>query len=234
MAWRTATPAERRQAMVERDIRARGVRDPRVLEAFRLVPRELFVPSDLADVAYEDCALPIAEGQTISQPYIVAVMVQAARIGPQSRVLEIGTGSGYGAAVLSRVAGEVWTVERFGSLATRAAARLSDLGYSNVHVLSGDGQLGWPEAQPYDAIIVTAGAPDVPSALLSQLALGGHLVMPIGGVDSYQELTRFRRAPGTDSSLLEVEAELLAPVRFVPLLGGVVEEAGPGSCEQSS
>ncbi|HEV8065351.1 MAG TPA: protein-L-isoaspartate(D-aspartate) O-methyltransferase [Acidimicrobiales bacterium] len=213
--------AERRRRMVERDLRARGVGDPRVLEAFGLVPREMFLPDDLADVAYEDCALPIAEGQTVSQPYVVAVMIEASGVGAGARVLEVGTGSGYGAAVLSRVAGEVWTLERYGSLASAAVDRLAALGYGNVNVVTCDGSKGWPEAAPYDAVIVTAAGPAVPPALIAQLRVGGYLVMPIGQAEDYQSLTRLRRVEGTHRAP-EVETEVLAPVRFVPLLDGVV------------
>ena len=158
-----------RDRMVAGEIAARGVEDPLVLEAMRAVPREDFVPAALAEYAYEDGPLPIGHGQTISQPYIVAVMTAAARVRPGDRVLEIGTGSGYGAAVLSEIAGEVYTVERIEGLADSARDRLAALGYGNVHVRCGDGTLGWAEHAPYDAIIVTAGGPTVPRALLDQL-----------------------------------------------------------------
>jgi protein-L-isoaspartate(D-aspartate) O-methyltransferase len=204
---------EDRERMVATQIEARGITDPFVLDAMRSVPRERFVPASLAECAYDDGPLPIGEGQTISQPYIVAVMTQAARIKPGERVLEIGTGSGYGAAVLSRVAAEVYTVERIGALAETARRRLSDLGYANVHVLEGDGSLGWAEHAPYDAILVTAGAPRVPKTLLGQLVIGGRLIMPVGS--SYgQRLVRVTR---TDTH--EYDHENLEAVAFVPLIG---------------
>jgi len=204
---------EDRERMVATQIEARGITDPLVLDAMRTVPRERFVPASLAAFAYDDGPLPIGEGQTISQPYIVAVMTQAARIKPGERVLEIGTGSGYGAAVLSRVAAEVYTIERIGALAETARRRLSELGYANVHVLEGDGSLGWAEHAPYDAILVTAGAPRVPKTLLSQLVIGGRLIMPVGPHYG-QRLVRVTR---TDSH--EYDHENLEAVAFVPLIG---------------
>ena len=204
---------EDRERMVATQIEARGITDPFVLDAMRSVPRERFVPASLAECAYDDGPLPIGEGQTISQPYIVAVMTQAARIKPGERVLEIGTGSGYGAAVLSRVAAEVYTIERIGALAETARRRLSELGYANVHVLEGDGSLGWAEHAPYDAILVTAGAPRVPKTLLSQLVIGGRLIMPVGPHYG-QRLVRVTR---TDSH--EYDHENLEAVAFVPLIG---------------
>jgi protein-L-isoaspartate(D-aspartate) O-methyltransferase len=203
-----------RERMVAEQLVARGIRDERVLAAFRKVPREAFVPPDLADFAYEDNPLPIGEGQTISQPYIVAVMTQAAGLKPGARVLEIGTGSGYGAAVLSRIAAEVYTVERVGALAEEARGRLARLGYANVHVREGDGSLGWVEHAPYDGIVVTAGGPRVPPALLSQLAVGGRLIMPVGPGTRHQRLMRVTR---TDSQ--EYRYEDLEEVAFVPLIG---------------
>ena len=203
----------RRNRMVDLDIAGRDVRDPAVLAAMRTVPRERFVPADMVEFAYADHPLPIAEGQTISQPYIVAAMAEAGRIGPDDRVLEVGTGSGYGAAVLSRVAAGVWTVERLEHLARGAQAALDALDYTNVHVLCGDGTLGWPEHAPYDAIIVTAGGPSVPEALLDQLAIGGRLVIPVGPDTRGQELIRVRRTPDG------FEEQDLGPVRFVPLIG---------------
>jgi protein-L-isoaspartate(D-aspartate) O-methyltransferase len=199
--------------MVERDIAGRGVRNPAVLRAMGTVPREAFLESDLAEFAYEDHPLPIAEGQTISQPYIVAAMVAAAEVGPDDRVLEIGTGSGYGAAVLGRVGAEVWSVERHEALARGAQQVLDELGYHNVHAICGDGTLGWPEAAPYDAIIVTAGGPSVPEALLEQLDEGGRLVIPVGPETRGQELIRVRR----DGD--RFREEFLGAVRFVPLIG---------------
>ena len=205
--------AERRAQMVARDIMSRGVRDRSVLEAMRIVPRERFLPEELAEFAYEDSPLPIAEGQTISQPFIVATMVEAAEVKNGDRVLEIGTGSGYGAAVISRVAAEVWTIERHSPLAETATAKLAELGYDNVHVRVGDGTLGWPEAAPYDAIIVTAGGPTVPEALLEQLADGGRLVIPVGPESRGQRLVGVRKVGD------EILEDDLGAVRFVPLVG---------------
>jgi protein-L-isoaspartate(D-aspartate) O-methyltransferase len=217
-------PVER-ERMVSRHLVARGIRNPRVLEAMRTIPREAFLPPELAEFAYEDSPLPIAEGQTISQPYIVALMTAALELGRGDRVLEIGTGSGYAAAVLGRVAGEVYTVERHGELAAAAAARLHELGFRNVHVLHGDGTLGWAAHAPYDAIVVTAGGPDIPGALVQQLAVGGRLVIPVGEDRSLQALVRVTRA--ADGSL---RREDLGDVRFVPLIGaqGWDEEAWTG------
>jgi protein-L-isoaspartate(D-aspartate) O-methyltransferase len=200
--------------MVERQIARRGVGDPRVLEAMRAVPRETFLPDSLAELAYDDTPLPIEEEQTISQPYIVALMAEALELEPADRVLEIGAGSGYAAAVLSRIAREVYTVERHESLAGLARERLRRLGYGNVQVLHGDGTLGWPEHAPYDAIVVAAGGPDVPRSLQEQLAPGGRLVIPIGSDPRTQELIRVRRT-GPD----QWEREDLGAVRFVPLVG---------------
>jgi len=209
-----------REATLERDrmvagqIEARAVEDAFVLDAMRAVRREDFVPADLAEYAYEDEPLPIGYGQTISQPYIVAVMTAAARVRPGDRVLEIGTGSGYGAAVLSAIAEEVYTVERIEALAHSARDRLAALGYRNVHVLCGDGTLGWAEHAPYDAIIVTAGGPSVPRALLDQLKPGGRLVMPLGSEPRSQRLVRRTRI-GPDA-YAEDDLEWVA---FVPLIG---------------
>jgi protein-L-isoaspartate(D-aspartate) O-methyltransferase len=203
-----------RDGMVDRQIVARGVRNERVLAALRAVPREAFVAAELARSAYEDAPLPIGEAQTISQPFIVALTAAALELGPGDRVLEVGAGSGYAAAVLSRLAAEVWAIERHASLAAAALERLERLGYANVHVIEGDGTLGWPAAAPYDAIAVAAGAPEVPQALLDQLAPGGRLVIPIGAAPRDQVLVRVRRLPdGTFSR------EPLGAVRFVPLIG---------------
>ena len=199
--------------MVERQIAARGIDDAAVLEAMRSVPRELFVPDDEVPYAHEDSPLPIGEGQTISQPFIVAAMTAAAELGSSSRVLEVGTGSGYGAAVAGLIAGEVWTIERIGVLAERAREVLRELGYDNVHVVHGDGTLGVPDQAPFDAIVVTAGGPSVPAALLDQLADGGRIVMPVESGDGGQDLLRLRRR-GDD-----VVTENLGAVRFVPLIG---------------
>jgi protein-L-isoaspartate(D-aspartate) O-methyltransferase len=203
-----------RLRMVREQVESRGIRDPRVIHAMNEVPREAFLPEDAAEFAYQDSPLPIAEGQTISQPYIVALMTAALEIDPDDRVLEIGTGSGYAAAVLSRIAAEVYTVERHGALADDARRALDSLGYDNVHVLHGDGTLGWPDHAPYDAIVVAAGGPEVPPALIEQLAVGGRLVIPIGPTPRLQELVRVTRV-----SADEVVREELGGVRFVPLVG---------------
>ena len=202
-----------RERMVEL-IESRGVTDPAVLQAMRSVPREQFVDEIQAPYAYDDAPLPIGEGQTISQPYIVAVMTAAIRPRSGHRVLEIGTGSGYAAAVLSRIIAEVYTIERVRSLAESARRRLEHLACANVHVRHGDGSLGWPEHAPYDGIIVTAGGPDVPPSLLVQLAIGGRLVMPVGPQLRWQQLVRVVRA-GPDA----YEREALEQVAFVPLIG---------------
>lgn len=203
----------RRKRMVERHIRARGVRDARVLDALSTVPREAFVPPELAAEAYEDRPLPIEAGQTISQPYIVAVMAEALGLQPEDRVLEIGAGSGYAAAVLASIAKEVYTIERHAELADLARERLARLGYANVEVRCGDGTLGWPDHAPFDAVIVAAGGPDLPPALLAQLAIGGRLVMPVGA-DRAQRLVRVTRVDET-----EYRHEDLGAVQFVPLIG---------------
>jgi protein-L-isoaspartate(D-aspartate) O-methyltransferase len=207
------TAAEQlRDRMVRDQIEARGVRDPRVLAAMRRVPREAFVPDPSR--AHADRPLPIGEGQTISQPYIVALMTEALELGPRDRVLEVGTGSGYGAAVLAEIADEVLTIERNPRLAAGAAARLRDLGCANVRVVVGDGSLGWPALAPFDAIVVTAAGPAIPPSLRRQLALGGRLVMPVGGRRRDQRLIRERRR-GEHA----FERESLGEVAFVPLVG---------------
>lgn len=200
--------------MVEQQIRSRGVCDERVLRAMGTVPREFFVGVELVQRAYDDAPQPILEGQTISQPYVVAYMIEALHPGPTHRILEIGTGSGYAAAVLSRIAESVETVERHESLARLAAWRLYRLGYSNVRVHTGDGSLGWPDGAPYDGIVVSAGAPSVPVALRLQLARGGRLVIPVGATRAQQDLICVHRT-GVDT-WVEVQ---LGEVRFVPLVG---------------
>ncbi len=195
-------------------LKRRGISDARVLKAMREVPRETFVGLDLAEFAYDDTPLPIEEGQTISQPYIVALMTEALHLKATDTVLEIGTGSGYAAAVLSRGAKSVYTIERHRSLAHQASDRLEKLGYDNVHVMVGDGTLGWPEHAPYDAIVVTAGGPEAPRSLVEQLAIGGRMVVPAGPSLSEQKLLRV-----TCVSEQEVEIEELGAVRFVPLIG---------------
>jgi len=205
---------ERRERMVVTQIAARGIRDPRVLAAMRSVPREAFLPPELGEFAYQDAPLPIAQAQTISQPYIVALMAAAVQAKPTDRVLEIGTGSGYAAAILSRIAAHVYTVERHTELAESAQRKLAELGFTNVSVLHGDGTLGWQHHAPYDAIVVAAGGPQVPEALIEQLAPGGRLVIPVGEDRSLQELIRVTR---THAGALQRES--LGDVRFVPLIG---------------
>jgi protein-L-isoaspartate(D-aspartate) O-methyltransferase len=209
---------EARQRMVEEQIAARGVRDTRVLAAVRKIPRHLFVPPQMQSYAYADEPLPIGYGQTISQPYIVAFMSEALELKPQDRVLEIGTGSGYQAAVLAELAREVYSIEIVEPLGKEAAERLKRLGYTNVKVRIGDGYRGWPEAAPFDAIMVTAAPNHVPPALVEQLREGGRLVLPVGRF--FQDLIRIRRTPeGT-------RQESLLPVRFVPMVGEA-EKAHP-------
>lgn len=203
-----------REQMVARQIEGRGLRDPAILAAMREVPREAFVSERHRQFAYDDGPLPILEGQTISQPYVVALMIQMLYLKPEDRVLEIGTGSGYAAAILSRIASEVHTVERVESLVQYAQQNLAAVGYENVHVHHGDGTLGWPEYTPYNAIIVAAGGPQVPQALKDQLAVGGRLVMPVGSEQRAQRLVRLTRLDED-----EYEQETLSHVRFVPLIG---------------
>ena len=183
-----------------------------VIAALRKTRRERFVLPRNRSLAYANHPLPIGHGQTISQPFIVAVMTEALAIAPHHRVLEIGTGSGYQAAVLSHLASEVYSIEIVSELADAAAERLAELGYDNVHVLAGDGWLGWPEHAPFDGVIVTAVGPEVPPALIDQLAVDGRLVMPLGEHDGYQELVIYHKRTG--------EMQRLFPVRFVPLTGG--------------
>ena len=201
-----------RERMVHDEIEARGVRDARVLAAMRKVPRHLFVPLDQQKNAYFDAPLQIGFGQTITEPYLVAFMTEALELKSTDRVLEIGTGSGFQAAVLAELAREVYTIEIVEPLAKAADKRLRSLGYTNVHVRSGDGYAGWPEAAPFDAIILTAAPPErVPPPLIQQLRQGGRLVAPVGGTD--QDLTRLHR---TENGVTE---ETLLPVRFVPMTG---------------
>ena len=203
-----------REQMVRRQIAGRGVRSQKVLEAMRKVPRERFLPQGQGVWAYDDAPLPIGDGQTISQPYIVAYMTEALALEGGEKVLEIGTGSGYAAAVLAEIAADVYTIERIEALATMAGTVLDDLGYANVHVRHGDGTLGWPEQAPFDGIVVTAGGPDVPDTLQHQLKIGGRLVMPVGKTTWYQELVRVTRVGEA-----EFRTEDLVSVRFVPLIG---------------
>lgn len=205
--------ALQRTKMIREQLSARGITDRRVLAAFRAVPREEFVPVELRELAYEDSPLPIGADQTISQPYIVALTTEALALTGKERVLDVGTGSGYAAAIISRLAKEVFTVERIPELARRAAATLARIGYRNVEVICADGSLGLPEHAPYDAIAVGASAPTVPQALLDQLAPGGRLVIPVGP-DHTQTLVRVTRM-GDDM----YRREAITEVRFVPLVG---------------
>jgi protein-L-isoaspartate(D-aspartate) O-methyltransferase len=204
--------SEERQQMVEQQLRRRDIKDPRVLEVMGRVPRHLLVPEHLRREAYEDYPLSIGHGQTISQPYIVAFMTQALDVKPGHKVLEIGTGSGYQAAVLAELAREVYTIEIVEPLGTSAREALASLGYRNVHVRIGDGYQGWPEEAPFDRVIVTAAPEDVPPALVEQLATGGLMAVPVGTV--FQELKILRKTPAG----LETLARM--PVRFVPMVKG--------------
>ena len=197
--------------MVREQLRVRGINDPRVLAAMSTVPRHLFVPADVVGRAYDDSPLPIGHGQTISQPYVVALMAELAALDPGSRVLEIGTGCGYQAAVLAELAREVVSIEIVEPLARDAADRLARLGYSNVRVRHGDGHRGAPDQAPFDAILVAAAPEDVPNELLDQLRPGGRLVLPVGVVD--QELRVYRRTGDG------IEMDAVCPVSFVPMTG---------------
>ena len=206
--------ADAREAMVRRQIAARGIDDAALLGALRAVPREQFVAPEQARFAYDDRALPIAAGQTISQPYIVALMIAAAEVGTQDQVLEVGAGSGYAAAVLGQIVREVIAIERHGELARLAAARIAWLGYANVRIVEGDGIWGWPEGAPYDAIVASASGGHVPPALVDPLKPGGRLVIPLGGRWAGQTLVKLIKRD--DGSLAETR---LCAVRFVPLVG---------------
>ncbi|MFM0011403.1 protein-L-isoaspartate(D-aspartate) O-methyltransferase [Paraburkholderia sediminicola] len=222
--------AEPRETMIDRQLVARGIAEPRILDAMRRVPREAFLSPDLREFAYADAALPIEAGQTITQPFIVALMLEAARLEPDDRVLEIGTGSGYAAAVLAEMVAHVDTVERHPQLAESARDRLNTLGYDNVNVYAADGTLGLPERAPFDAIVATASGPGVPPAWSAQLEIGGRLVMPVGPDPEHQQLIRLTR----DSSTIYRE-EILDLVRFVPLIGAQgwsdIEGQGGGSAQ---
>lgn len=225
---RTPTAREftaQRLQMVANQIEKRGIKDPAVLEAMRTVPRELFVRRAYLADAYIDGPLPIIARQTISQPFVVAYMIAALHLSPDDRVLEVGTGSGYAAAVLSRIVRDVYTIERLPALADYARERLAQAGCDNIHILVGDGTLGWPEHAPYGGIIVAAGGPSVPKALKDQLAVGGRLIIPIGRDQLHQDLYRLTRLSET-----EFVEEKLSPVAFVPLIGKEgwksAEEAG--------
>jgi protein-L-isoaspartate(D-aspartate) O-methyltransferase len=201
-----------RKRMVEQQIAARGVLDPRLLAVMGSVPRHQFVPADDLPWAYADGPLPIGHGQTISQPYIVALMTELLQVDSTQRVLEVGTGSGYQAAVLGQLAAEVHTVEVIPELAAQAARTLTDLGYTNVHVHTADGSLGWPQAAPYDGILVAAAAPSAPQPLLDQLAEGGRLIIPVGS-RGFQQLEVWSRTGN------EFKRQVNLAVAFVPLRG---------------
>jgi protein-L-isoaspartate(D-aspartate) O-methyltransferase len=209
-----ADSAAQREEMVQRQIAGRGITDARLLAAMREVPRDAFVPGHLAAMAHQDMPLPIEAGQTISQPYIVALMIAAAEVGPGDKVLEIGAGSGYAAAVIGRIAGDVIAIERHAELAALARARMERLGYDNVRIIHGDGSAGWPEEAPYDAILAAASGSHVPEALKRQLAPGAVLVMPVGEPQSVQSLVKVTRTGAEDFT-----TEDLGAVRFVPLIG---------------
>ena len=203
---------KKREQMVAQQIGARGISDPRILQVMRAVPRHLFVPPAYRDDSYEDHPLPIGHDQTISQPYIVAYMTQAALLRPTDKVLEIGTGSGYQAAVLAEMVEKVYTIEIVPELAEESAQRLKSLGYENIFVRCGDGYQGWPEEAPFDAIIVTAAPATVPEELVRQLKVGGRMIVPVGSME--QELIRLTKTQEG------VQKESLLPVRFVPMVHG--------------
>lgn len=213
--------ARQRELMVRRQLAARGIADARILAAFRAVPREEFVGETLRGSAYEDSPLPIEAEQTISQPYIVALMIEAAEIGPEDRVLEVGAGSGYAAAVVGRLADRVFGIERHEELAMLAGARIERLGFANVSIGHGDGTRGLASEAPFDAILVSASGSHLPKVLLQQLRIGGRLVMPIGEPDKVQKLLKVRR-----TGEQEHEQEELGAVRFVPLIGAHGWDAG--------
>ncbi len=203
-----------RHEMVKGQIVSRGIKDPRVLDAMKKVPRHLFVPKKEMPHAYDDCPLPIGEGQTISQPYIVAFMTEALDLKKGEKVLEIGTGSGYQAAILAEIVSKVYTIEIVGSLAERAEKTLKSLGYSNVNVRHGDGYKGWPEESPFDVIIITCAPEDIPEELKAQLAEGGRMILPVGRTGSVQTLIKISKEKG----ILRVQDEMA--VRFVPMVKG--------------
>jgi protein-L-isoaspartate(D-aspartate) O-methyltransferase len=207
------TAADARRRMVEEQLQSRGIRDARVLDVFARLPRDLFVDGAHVERAYDDAPVAIGHGQTISQPYVVAITAEALGLGGRERVLEIGTGSGYAAAILGMLARDVHTVERLAELADTARERLNRLGLTNVHVHLGDGSRGWPETAPYDAIAVAAAAPRVPRALLEQLAVGGRMIVPVGSAE-HQRLVRITRR-----DVLRFDRDDLGEVRFVPLVG---------------
>jgi protein-L-isoaspartate(D-aspartate) O-methyltransferase len=204
--------SQQRALMVEEQLRGRGIRDERVLAAMGMVPRELFVSAEDAGKAYSDGPLPIGAGQTVSQPYMVAAMLEKLELQPSDRVLEVGTGTGYEAALLGELAAEVWTIERHAELADKAQAILAKLGYANVHVIHGDGTRGWADQSPFDKILVAAAAPRIPDALIEQLAEDGRLVLPVG-TRQEQQLQLIRRVQN------ELSITTHTVCRFVPLVG---------------
>lgn len=215
--------ANARNRMVDRHIAGRGIRDHAVLDAMRTVPREAFVDHGMEDFAYDDSPLPIGGQQTISQPYIVALMIEAAELGPGDRVLEVGAGSGYAAAVMGRIASQVVAIERIAALAAEAQRRFDALGYDNIELHVGDGSRGWPDAAPFDAILVAASAPEPPPALRRQLAIGGRLVLPVGAGGFGQRLRKIVRTGDDDYAQQD-----LGGVSFVPLIGAQGWDGGEG------
>lgn len=216
--WRVGSAATDfialREAMVERQLRRRGITEPDILDAFRAVPRDQFVSPQYAAQAYDDHPLPIEAGQTISQPYIVALMIQAAAVALGDKVLEVGSGSGYAAAVISRIAGKIFGIERQHDLVEIARERIRRLGYANIEIVEGDGTRGWPDEAPYDVILAAASGSHVPASLIEQLAPGGRLVMPVGEPAWVQKLVKLIKRD--DGSLQQSD---LGSVRFVPLIG---------------
>lgn len=215
LAYPGDSDEKRRLLMVEHDLKGRGIRDKKVLEVMGKMPRHLFVDASLRDKAYEDYPLPIGEGQTISQPYVVALMTEALRLKPTDRVLELGTGSGYQAAVLAELVKDVYTIEIRKGLAEKAENRLKELGYRNIRVKYGDGYFGWEDQSPFDAIIITASANHIPPPLIKQLKDNGRLIIPLGSTVYFQTLTLAVKKKG------ELELEQMTSVAFVPMIGEV-------------
>ena len=209
---------QKRKAMVENDIKGRGIKDKKVLDVMGRIPRHLFVDENLKDKAYADHPLPIGEGQTISQPYVVALMTEALMLKPTDKALEIGTGSGYQAAVLGEIVKEVYTIEIRKSLADMAMKRLGDLGYKNVKVKHADGYFGWEEYAPFDAIIITAAANHIPTPLIKQLKEGGKLIIPLGSTVYYQVMTLATKRKG------ELDVVQMGSVAFVPMIGEALKK----------
>ena len=206
---------QRRQVMVEKDIKARGISDAKVLQAMGKVPRHLLVDEYIRDRVYEDYPLPIGEGQTISQPYVVALMTESLKLKPGDKVLEIGTGSGYQAVILAEIVKDVYTIEIRRGLAEKAEKRLNELGYKNIRIKYGDGYFGWEEQAPFDAIIITASANHIPPPLIKQLKEGGRLIIPLGSTVYYQTLTLATKIKG------DLDLEQITSVAFVPMVGEI-------------